>query len=214
MVMAFIIMVPLMVIFLLKHLLLPTIFSGTSSATTRMGIINFKSQSTTHLWKRIYKLYAKSSQPFIISDCFYFSFSIKVFFFQVWFPFEVSKGTFALVSSSFLALGTGNWPLVFNVGMHRWCSGPALHVHCASTAAHLTENYFGWSTRPGTWRRKEGFDEVKRGMSNQGKKKKEGKDWEPQGIEKNFVCLLIQWTMYVSHLWLENLGWQQKCSWW
>ena len=75
--------------------------------------------------------------------------------------------------------------------------GPALHVRRASTAASSTENWFGWNTRPGTWRRKWDSDEVKRGMSNQ--KKKERKRLEASKSRREFsVGLLIKWPIYVS----------------
>lgn len=57
-------------------------------------------------------------------------------FFNVWFPFEVSKGAFALMSCSFLALGTRKWPLVFKCGnapLVQWPSSPcALCQHSCS----------------------------------------------------------------------------------
>lgn len=126
-------------------------------------------------------------------------------FFKVWFPFEVSKGAFTLMSCSFLALGTRNWPLVFKSGsapLVQWPSSPCVLCQhsCSFDWKLLWVKYKPWNmAQEGRlWWSENGYVQP-------GKEKK--KDWGPQGIEENFVCLLIQWTTYVSHLWLENLGW-------
>lgn len=74
--------------------------------------------------------------------------------------------------------------------------GPVLHVRPASTAASSTENWFGWSTRPGIWRRKWDFDEVKRGMSNPNQKNRVRSIKDER---REFSAgLLIKWLVYIS----------------